>query len=334
MITDIDHTLPPLRGVIHAAGLLDDGIALQQTRGRLWKVLSPKLMGSWHLHALTAGRKLDFFALFSSAAALLGSPGQSNYAAANAALDGLAAFRRARGLPAVSINWGPWTGAGMAARDAKADRFVNSGVGTIDLGRGLDLFGRLLASPIAQVGVIAADWKAFRRIAGGRLPPFLSSLVEGEDDGVFVETPAARVPSALNRAALDGVPPDDWQPILEAQLREQAARVLRLTATALDIDQPLNNVGIDSLMAIELKNRIEADLGVTVPMVRFLEGPSVRDLAGYVAEHLLPLLGSRPSPLEGGPDAHTAEDLLARLDGLSDEQVDALLAEMTAGKGD
>src|SRR4029077_1543763 len=129
VIADIDHTLPPLRGVIHAAGVLDDGIALQQTRDRLWNVLSPKLLGGWHLHALTAGRKLDFFALFSSAAALLGSPGQSNYAAAKAALDGLAAFRRARALPCISINWGPWAGAGMAARDGKSDRLAQAGMG-------------------------------------------------------------------------------------------------------------------------------------------------------------------------------------------------------------
>jgi acyl transferase domain-containing protein/acyl-CoA synthetase (AMP-forming)/AMP-acid ligase II/acyl carrier protein len=333
VIADIDHTLPPLRGVIHAAGVLDDGIALQQTRDRLWKVLSPKLLGGWHLHALTAGRKLDFFALYSSAAAVLGSRGQSNYAAANAALDGLAAFRRARGLPAVSINWGPWTGIGMAARDGKADRLAHVGMGSIDPGRGLDLFGRLLASPVAQVGVIPADWAAVRRMAGGRLPPFLAPLAGNDEEASMVEVPAARVPSALNRAALDGVPPDDWQPILEGQLREQAGRVLRLAAAALDVELPLNSLGIDSLMAIELKNRIEADLGVTVPMVKFLEGPSVRDLAGYVAEHLIPLLAVRPAV--AGPDADAAQDLLARLDGLSDDQVDALLAEMTAaGKGD
>jgi acyl transferase domain-containing protein/acyl-CoA synthetase (AMP-forming)/AMP-acid ligase II/acyl carrier protein len=333
VIADIDHTLPPLRGVIHAAGVLDDGIALQQTRDRVWKVLSPKLLGGWHLHALTAGRKLDFFALFSSAAALLGSPGQSNYAAANAALDGLAAFRRARGLPAVSINWGPWAGTGMASRDGKVDRLSHAGMGSIDSGRGLELFGRLLASPAAQIGVIPADWAAFRRMAGGRLPPFLAALAGVNDEASAIDTPAVHVPSALNRAALDGVPPDDWQPILVGQLREQAARVLRLAAAALDVEQPLNNVGIDSLMAIELKNRIEADLGVTVPMVKFLEGPSVRDLAGYVAEHLIPLLAVRPAV--AGLDAHAAGDLLARLDGLSDDQVDALLAEMTAaGKGD
>jgi acyl transferase domain-containing protein/acyl-CoA synthetase (AMP-forming)/AMP-acid ligase II/acyl carrier protein len=323
VFADIDERLPPLRGVVHAAGVLDDGIALQQNRDRLWKVLAPKLLGGWHLHALTAGRKLDFFALFSSAASLLGSPGQSNYAAANAALDGLAAFRRARGLPAVSINWGPWAGTGMAARDGKADRLAHAGMGTIDPDRGLGLFGRLLVAPVAQVGVVPVDWDAWRRLNGGRLPPYLTSLAGAEE---AVEVAAPRVASALNRAALDGVPRDDWQPVIEGQLLEQAARVLRLAAAALDVEQPLNNVGIDSLMAIELKNRIEADLGVAVPMVKFLEGPSVRDLAGFVCEQM-----------RGGEDKPSTAHVHPEIDvnSLSDDQVDALLSELTAAeKGD
>jgi acyl carrier protein len=138
------------------------------------------------------------------------------------------------------------------------------------------------------------------------------------------------------------VPPDDWQPILECQLREQAARVLRLPAAALDVEQPLNNVGIDSLMAIELKNRIESDLGVTVPMVKFLEGPSVRGLADYLAEQLVPLLAGHRAPPDArdepppdpadGLDARSAGRLLAQLDTLSDDQVDALLRELHASE--
>jgi acyl carrier protein len=321
VIADIDYEMPPLRGIVHVAGVLDDGIALQQNRDRLLKVLAPKLLGGWHLHALTAGRKLDFFALFSSAASLLGSPGQSNYAAANAALDGLAAFRRSRNLPAISINWGPWAGGGMASRDGNAGRLALLGMSLIDPARGLSAFGRLLAAPVAQVGVIPADWKAYRRVAGGRLPPFLAALA-GPDEAP-TENADCRPPTALDLSALDGVSPDDWQTILESQLREQAGRVLKMSAASLDVEDPLNTLGIDSLMAIELKNRIEADLGVTVPMVKFLEGPSVRELAGYMAEQLRVSHGRR--------DWHAAIDV----DALSDDQVDALLAELTAGeKGD
>jgi acyl transferase domain-containing protein/acyl-CoA synthetase (AMP-forming)/AMP-acid ligase II/acyl carrier protein len=347
VIADIDQGLPPLRGVVHAAGVLDDGIALQLDRARLWSVLAPKLLGAWHLHTLTAARKLDFFALFSSAAPLLGSPGQANYAAANAFLDALAAHRRARNLPAVSINWGPWAGAGMAARDGRAGRLAQSGIAPIDPAAGLELFGRLLAAPRPQVGVLPVDWTAWRRLApGGRMSAFLAPLAGASGDQA---TAHAKPPSALNREALLGVPPDDWQPVLEGQLREQAARVLRLPAAALDVEQPLNNVGIDSLMAIELKNRIEADLGVTVPMVKFLEGPSVRELAEFLAAQLAPVLaqhraalgsGNPPARAHGddpaaGLDAHAAGHLLSKLDSLSDSQVDALLKELYAAeKGD
>jgi acyl transferase domain-containing protein/acyl-CoA synthetase (AMP-forming)/AMP-acid ligase II/acyl carrier protein len=348
VIADIDLTMAPLRGVIHAAGVLDDGVALQLDRDRFWRVLTPKVLGAWHLHALTATRKLDFLVLFSSAAAILGSPGQANYAAANAFLDSLAAFRRARNLPAVSINWGPWAGAGMAARSAAmpkpevqipVDRWAGFGVRSIDPAAGLELLGRILAASPPNVGVVPVDWTALGptgHARGGRLggdvPALLSKLV-GDVNGTPVAQ--ARAASALNREALRGVPPDDWQPILETQLREQAGRVLRLPAAALDVTQPLNNVGIDSLMAIELKNRIEADLGVTVPMVKFLEGPSVRELAEFLAVQLVPLVGDRMAGDErtNAPlTTHQADHLLAQLESLSDAQVDALLQELSAGE--
>jgi acyl carrier protein len=309
-------------------------------------VLAPKVLGAWHLHVLTASRRLDFFALFSSAAALLGSPGQANYAAANAFLDALAAYRRARNLPAVSVNWGPWAGKGMTARDARGDRFAQTGLGLIDPAIGLELFGQLLASTQAQVGVLPVDWSALRRSGyplagrqGDQIPAYFARLAGAAG---FLPGPATRAPSALDRGALQNVPPDDWQPILEDQLRDEAARVLRLPAVALDVEQSLNHLGIDSLMAIELKNRIEADLGVTVPMVRFLEGTSVRELAEFLATQLVPLLGPTRSPAqsngtapEAALDAHAAGHLLAKLESLSDQQVDALLQELYAAeKGD
>src|SRR5262249_7237480 len=142
-------------------------------------------------------------------------------------------------------------------------------------------------------------------------------------------------PGALDRDALTRVPPEAWAPTLEGQLREQIARVLRLPADAVDVDQPLSGLGIDSLMAVELKNRIEADLGVTVPMVTFLEGPSVRDLSEFLVAQLLPraasILAAGAGAAAGGPwvpagglDAQAAGHLLDRLAALSDAQVDTL----------
>ena len=122
ILSEIERTMPPLRGVVHAAGVLDDGVLSEQTRERLAGVMAPKIPGAWHLHRLTRGQPLDFFVLFSSIASLVGSGGQGGYAAANAFLDALAHRRRAEGLPATTINWGAWADAGMWASLSAVDR--------------------------------------------------------------------------------------------------------------------------------------------------------------------------------------------------------------------
>jgi acyl transferase domain-containing protein/acyl-CoA synthetase (AMP-forming)/AMP-acid ligase II/acyl carrier protein len=360
ILGDIDDRLPPLRGVMHLAGVLDDGITLHQDRARMWKVLSPKLLGAWNLHVRTASRQLDFFALFSSIASIIGSPGQSNYAAGNAFLDALAQHRRSRNLSAVSINWGPWSQVGMAARDGQPSRLAATGLQSIEPATGLDILGHALESNAAQIGVLPIEPSSWNRFApGGQAPPYMAELAKA------AESPATAAPvpvvSSLDRSALLAAHPDDWQSILESQLRDQTSRVLKMSPAALDIEQPLSNLGIDSLMAIELKNRIEADLGATVPMVKFLEGPSVRELSAFLAEQLVPLLtptrrlrnsdgGSRiddaisanrhpqseiPTASANGSDAVDAGQLLSQLDDLSDSEVDSLLSELCdAEKGD
>lgn len=351
ILADIDDRLPPLRGVLHLAGVLDDGIALHQDRARMWKVLSPKLLGAWNLHVRTAGRQLDFFALFSSIASIIGSPGQSNYAAGNAFLDALAQHRRSRNLPAVSINWGPWSQVGMAAREGQPSRLAATGMQSIEPATGIEILGQALASRTAQIGVLPIEPSAWTRFSpGGQVAPYLAEIAKSADAPACTAPPTP-VLSSLDRAALLAAPPEDWPSILESQLREQTARVLKMAASALDIAQPLSNLGIDSLMAIELKNRIEADLGATVPMVKFLEGPSVRELSAYLAEQLTPLLASTrrtsgaPRCLESAvatPAGHLVDSddvdagqLLSQLDDLSDSEVDSLLSELCdAEKGD
>lgn len=357
LIETIDHGMPPLRGLMHLAGVLDDGIVLHQNRERLWSVLRAKVQGAWNLHTLTADRHLDIFALFSSAASLLGSPGQANYAAANAFLDALSHFRRARGLQAVSVNWGPWAEVGMAARDSRQAKLAGAGMSSIGVDEGLAILERIVASGVAQIGVVPVDRRAWKRFApAGEAPYYLAALAGTSDDGMTSASPVP-VASTLDRAGLLAAPIEDWPAVLENQLRAQTARVLKLPTESLDVEQPLNNVGIDSLMAIELKNRIEADLGATVPMVKFLEGPSVRDLAGFLSEQLIPALAPRRQTTAGHhrngklpaagrnghsngttaavnesagdePDAIDAGQLLARLDSLSDAEVDSLLSEL------
>ena len=167
----------PLRGIIHAAGVLDDGMLRQQTWSRFQQVMAPKVAGAWNLHLLTRGRELDFFVCFSSAAALLGSPGQGNYAAANAFLDGLAQGPRA-GLPALSINWGPWEGIGMAARldDRNRARLAEAGLENIDVPTGVRILAKLLNGEGPQVAVLPVDWSRFT--LGGRKPPLWRNLAK------------------------------------------------------------------------------------------------------------------------------------------------------------
>jgi hypothetical protein len=150
--------MPPLRGVIHAAGLLDDGILSDQPWARFAHVLPPKIEGAWNLHLATRELALDFFVLFSSIASLLGSAGQGNYAAANAFLDALAAYRRAQGLPALAINWGPWAeGMGAALNATWLQRQAAMGMGVLESGAALAALGDLLGQQ-GQVGVREIDW--------------------------------------------------------------------------------------------------------------------------------------------------------------------------------
>jgi acyl transferase domain-containing protein/acyl carrier protein len=357
VLAEIDYALPPLRGVMHLACVLDDSIALHLNRSRMWSVLAPKLNGAWNLHVRTAGRQLDFFVLFSSMASMIGSPGQSNYAAANAFLDALAEHRRARQLPATSINWGPWAEVGMAARDGVAARLAATGMTAIEPELGLEILGRAIESGRARLGVLPVEPAAWQRFApNGEAPPYLAPMIRAASGAARSAAPNA-IASALDRSALLAAPTSDWQPILENQLRDQAARVLKMAPASLDVEQSLSHLGIDSLMAIELKNRIEADLGIAIPMVKFLEGPSVRDLSAFLAEQLIPVLAPKANkerravgvnghtPANGRHEANgdappagldvDAGQLLARLDTLSDAEVDSLLNEIcNAEKGD
>ena len=174
---------PPLRGVIHAAGVLDDGLLFDMSLEQLDRPMAPKVQGAWNLHAATRDVPLDFFVLFSSVASVLGSPGQANYAAGNALLDSLAAWRRRRGLPALSVNWGPWADSGMAAEAGRADQIQSRGMDLLPPQPALELLGKLLRAAPANLAVMDAQWSAMLRRMGGRVPPLLGEIAEQEAGG-------------------------------------------------------------------------------------------------------------------------------------------------------
>jgi acyl carrier protein len=266
---------PPLRGIVHAAGRLDDALLADLGPERLRSVMQPKIEGAWNLDLLTRGQPLDFFVMFSSAAAILGSPGQANYAAANAALDAIAHDRRMRGLPALTLNWGPWSEVGLAARADRGGRLAASGVQSLSPADGAAALARVLGTGAAQICVMPVDWPAWvRNVPAIREIPLLTAFTRG---GRADEGSAANAHGIV--AALGAAAPADRPRVLEKHLQEQVARVLRLPAAKLDVTRPLSTMGLDSLMAVELKNRIESELQVALPLIQVVQGPSVSELA-------------------------------------------------------
>jgi acyl carrier protein len=313
---------------------------LEHNSAELNAILRPKVSGGWLLHRLLQDAPLDFFVLFSSASSLLSSPLIGSYAAANTFLDALAQYRVTQGQPGLSINWGLWAEVGMAAEFDGGDRTeALRGMGTIRPEQGLEALQRLLQQTSAQVGVMPVEWQQWHRY----YPAFTESRLLTQLIQVEAE-PSSRDDDRLTAKALLAAQPDQRQGILDSYVVKQVAGTLKLAVASLDTQETLTNLGLDSLMALELKNRIEADLGVVVPMVQLLQGPTTAQLAVLVSDKLaeagaveampasaVPATDSRP--LDDRPDGENAAQLLATLDQLSDEQVDTLLNELLAEDG-
>ncbi len=263
---------PPLAGVFHAAGVLDDGILLRQTPERFEAVLAPKVAGAAALDRHT--RDLDHFVLFSSASGWLGSPGQSAYAAANTYLDGLASARRVRGERGLSVAFGPWSEVGMVAD--RGERLGALGVRSLTPTEGIEqLFSLLDASEpsVAVMGFDVRQWQqSHPRVAA-------SPMFEG-----LVAPPTERASGSSVRAAIEAA--DDPRSALVEHLRTLVGRVLRLRPERIDTCAPLGGLGLDSLTALELRNRIEADLGVALSPTVTWSYPDLDALAGHLAESL------------------------------------------------
>jgi NAD(P)-dependent dehydrogenase (short-subunit alcohol dehydrogenase family)/acyl carrier protein len=320
VLAEIRRTMPPLKGIIHAAGVLDDGIMLQLTQERFAPVMSPKINGAWNLHRLTLEEPLEHFILFSSGASVLGNPGQGNYVAANAFLDALAHHRRACGLPGIAINWGAWAEVGLAAREDRAKNLTQQGIVPFTPAQGVQLLGLMLQRNPEQVMAVAMDWS---RVVGVFPSAMLSQIAA--ELAVVDGTRSRRRGDGLTREKLLAAEPDTRRQMIETFLLEQVARVLRSSASKLDILQPLNNLGIDSLMAVELKNRVETDLEMSVPVTVLLQGPSIAQLTTALLDQL-PATTSAPA---GAPEAQEIDDQVqAQVDELSDEEVDELLNAM------
>jgi acyl carrier protein len=306
----IDATDRPLRGIVHAAGVLDDGLLIRLNEERFRRVMTAKVAGAWNLHAATAHRPDVWLVMFSSAASLLGAPGQANYAAANAFLDALAAYRRARGMRALSINWGPWAEIGLAARPDRSTRLTLRGIDSFTPDQGIDALEHLLsrAAP-PQIGVLKLNvrqWQEFYPKAAES--PLLSELMADGPE----ERYATLSSSSAFRQSLADAPPADRLEMIERHLKEQLGQVLRMAASGIDRQTPLATLGLDSLMAIELRNRLEASIGVTLSATLMWNYPTIADMAPFLAERM-ELALEAPAAAESDGAALDAHDLLAVL---------------------
>jgi NADPH:quinone reductase-like Zn-dependent oxidoreductase len=316
----IAHRLPPLRGVVHAAGVLDDGALVRQDWSRFVPVLAPKVDGAANLHALTAAMALDHFVLFSSAASLFGSRGQANHAAANSFLDALAAERRARGQAGLSINWGGWSEVGSVVTHGVEDRAIAQGIATMTPAQGLGILGALMVQGRPQVGVVPVDWGTYLRPFGAAVPPWLSRMARRERRLSAPSASPAAVP--VIRDELLAAPTSERPQLLLDFVAAQVARVLGAgSPQAVSEQQPLNEMGLDSLMAVELRNLLGAGLGVDQPLAATLvfDHPTVEALARYLDRTVLGG-GAGPEPAEVDGDA-AVEDLLASIEMMSDDDV-------------
>ena len=320
ILQNIQNRMPPLRGLFHEAGVLDDGILTQQTWSRFERVMQPKAGGALNLHELTQNIPLDFFLLFSSAAAVLGSAGQANYAAANSLLDGLAHFRQGRGLPAMSVNWGPWSEVGMAAQVDNRKRSSAPEANKIHPQEGMKVLEHLLQKQPVQAVILPTNWNKLR-LGDKPVQPLLRQVVKSTSKTDVSES------FRMDIDQIKTLPAEEQKTALERFAQVQVVKTLGLDpAQPFNALRPLTDLGMDSLMAVELKNKIEGDTGVNIPVPFLLESASVADLTRKILEQMGH--GSMPNQMDNIDqriDSEKAKQLLENLDQLSEDEVNSLL---------
>ncbi|WP_207919724.1 type I polyketide synthase [Micromonospora sp. KC207] len=284
--------------VVHAAGTLDDGVLASLTPERVDTVLGPKAAAAWHLHELTKNRELNAFILFSSAAGVLGAPGQANYAAANSFLDALAAHRRAAGLPAQSLAWGPWALDGGMAGATGGTRGGRAPIRPLSTSEGLALFDAAVAADLALPVPIQLDLAALRADPGA-VPQVLSALAPA----VRADRQAG-ADSLVDRLAARSA--EEREATLRKLVLSHVAAVLGHTsADLIDPDRPFNDLGFDSLLSVELRNRLTVVTGLQLSVTVIFDHPTARDLAGWLHGKLF---GAATEPALAEPAAPAAPD--------------------------
>jgi NAD(P)-dependent dehydrogenase (short-subunit alcohol dehydrogenase family)/acyl carrier protein len=292
--------LPQLRGVVHAAGIRRDGLSLDEQS--MEDVISAKVRGACNLHEATINRPLDFFILVSSAAGTLGSPGQAAYGAANAAMDDLASERKRLGLPALSVAWGPWKDSAMVVKlsEKQQESWTNRGIRPLNPDDALDDLGAIVASGESHVLYLDADWDSLSRMWGEHQPEFLEGLVAKQ---------APLHPEALTA----------WAELPPREARSQITEILRNEVVAvLALDKPFASrtpffdLGMDSLTALELRNRLQMRFGTPIPATLLFDCPSLDPLIAWMLKRVT----AGPAESQEPSESDLERMLAAKLDEL------------------
>jgi acyl carrier protein len=327
LLAEIRASDQPLRGVFHLAMVIDDAPLAALNRERLRTVMGPKAYGAWLLHKGTQDLSLDCFVMFSSISSIFGNPAQGNYSAANAFLDSLAHHRRALGLPALTINWGVLGGEGYVARNERVAEFLaRQGTTELSPGEVMSLLESSLVAGNTQVAAMRVEWakwrQFFRSLQDNPLLERILASVEGQESGGVTSD---------WRLLIESAAPKDREPIIMAAVREVIGSVLRVKPESLRNDQPLTDLGLDSLMGVEIENSLEAVIGVALPPTSLMRARTIGQIAAIIGGYM----GGKsatPAPAAAAPvPASVTEDV--DLEALSDEDIDRLLgADATPGK--
>jgi len=316
--------LSRLRGIFHCAGVVADSLLSQQNWSRFSEVMSPKVAGTWNLHVLTRDVPLDFFVIFSSVVSVLGSAGQANHASACAFEDGLAHFRRARGLPALSINWGPWSTVGAVVKHGVAGRLESRGMLTISPGEGIQVMEHLMGGDNEQAVVMRVDWHRFMAQYPSDRKPSLLNDIKTEDQAPVKPPAPLSKPDLL--VEIEGASQTEGRRLIQTYIRDLIIQVLGLESSFfLDPQQGLKDIGMDSLMSLELRNRLQITLGQSLPATLAFDFPTLGSLSDYVAGKVLMQKSAEDIQLPQ-PSDRCARNL-AELNELTDEEAEALLLE-------
>ena len=339
VLDDITESLPPLRGVIHVEDVIDDGVLLQQDWERFAKFLNPKVAGAWNLHSLTQDMPLDFFVLFSSVVSLIGSFAQGNYAAANAFLDALTHYRRSRELPVLCVNWGPWTQTDIMAALGRLgeQRWTATGVSLIAPQEGLQVLEQLLSQVSPQIAVLPVNWSQFFEQFQARAKLPLLSLIASETESTKQAKFSSKYqqPELLKR--LEKTPPNQRHAVLVAHIQSNVVKVLGLDPSRPPEPQVgFFEMGMDSLMAIDLKNLLQTSLGQNIRSTLTFEYPNIEALAEYLLSEVLSLNSLSKDNGKSQKDTEKREQVLAQIKELSQEELAALIDKEleTLGVGD